>query len=52
MHLPAFGAVRCQVTPFSALYNRLTERGKTKMQPYVAVQRKLLILIRALWRKG
>ncbi|AEV33888.1 transposase [Owenweeksia hongkongensis DSM 17368] len=51
MHLPAFGVVRCQVTPLAALYKRLTERGKTKMQAYVAVQRKLLILIWALWKK-
>lgn len=50
MHLPAFGVVRYQVTPFTNLYNRLIERGKTKMQAYVAVQRKLLILIWALWK--
>lgn len=30
---------------------RLIGRGKTKMQAYVAVQRMLLILIWALWRK-
>jgi transposase len=51
MHMPAFGVVRNKVTPFVALYERLTGRGKTKMQAYVAVQRKLLILIWALWKK-
>jgi transposase len=51
MHMPAFGVVRHQVIPFASLYERLIGRGKTKMQAYVAVQRKLLILIWALWRK-
>lgn len=52
MHMPAFSVVRNQVTPFVSLHERLTEKGKTKMQAYVAVQRKLLILIWALWRKN
>ena len=52
MHMPAFGVVRNQVTPFVSLYERLIGRGKTKMQAYVAVQRKLLTLIWTLWRKN
>jgi transposase len=52
MHLPAFGVVRYQEPCFVSLYQRLIARGKTKMQAYVAVQRKLLILIWALWRKN
>lgn len=51
MHLPAFGVVRYQEACFVSLYQRLIARGKTKMQAYVAVQRKLLILIWTLWRK-
>lgn len=51
MDMPAFGVVRNKVTPFVTLYERLMARGKTKMQAYVAVQRKLLILIWTLWRK-
>lgn len=51
MHLPAFGVVRYKETAFVNVYQRLIGRGKTKMQAYVAVQRKLLILIWALWRK-
>ena len=51
MHLPAFGVVRYKEAAFVNLYQRLIGRGKTKMQAYVAVQRKLLILIWALWRK-
>ncbi len=52
MHMPAFGVVRNQVTPFVSLYERMTSKGKKKMQAYVAVQRKLLILIWTLWRKN
>ena len=52
MHMPAFSVVRNQVTPFVTMHERLTEKGKTKMQAYVAVQRKLLILIWTLWRKN
>lgn len=48
LHLPAFGVVKNQVAPFTALHQRLMGRGKSKMQAYVAVQRKLLILIWAL----
>lgn len=51
MHLPAFGVVRYQQGSFKDLYERLISKGKTKMQAYVAVQRKLLILIWALWKK-
>ena len=51
MHLPAFGVVQNKEPSFVRLYERLIARGRTKMQAYVAVQRKLLILIWALWRK-
>ena len=51
LHLPAFGVVKNGVIPFKAQHQRLLDRDKTKMQAYVAVQRKLLILIWALWRK-
>jgi len=51
LHLPAFGVVKNGVIPFKAQHQRLLDRNKTKMQAYVAVQRKLLILIWALWRK-
>ena len=52
MHLPAFSVVRCQEPVFAALYERLVKRGKAKMQAYVAVQRKLLVLLWTLWRKN
>lgn len=49
LHMPALGAVRHREPQFVALYERLIARGKTKMQAYVAVQRKLLLLIYTLW---
>ncbi|WP_046311785.1 IS110 family transposase [Pontibacter korlensis] len=52
MHLPAFTVVRYKEPVFTALYERLVKRGKTKMQAYVAVQRKLLVLLWTLWRKN
>lgn len=50
LHMPAFVAVQYEPR-FTALYNRLIARGKTKMQAYVAVQKKLLVLIYTLWEK-
>lgn len=52
MHMPAFSVVRHQVAPFYSLHKRLMAKGKKKMQAYVAVQRKLLILIWTLWKKN
>ena len=52
MHMPSLGAVRCKEPALTALYERLLARGKTKMQAYVAVQRKLLVLVWSLWRKN
>jgi transposase len=51
MHMPALCVVRMNVKPFKSLHERLRAKGKEKMQAYVAVQRKLLILVWALWRK-
>ncbi|WP_417612236.1 IS110 family transposase [Owenweeksia hongkongensis] len=51
MHMPALGVVRFRVKPFKSLHERLLSKGKTKMQAYVAVQRKLLIVLWTLWRK-
>lgn len=52
MHMSSLGVVRNHEPTFVKLYERLIARGKTKMQAYVAVQRKLLILIWTLWRKN
>ena len=49
--MPAFNVVRSQQKPFTALYERVYQRTNMKMKGYVAVQRKLLVLIFALWKK-
>jgi transposase len=51
LHIPALRAVRRNVPVCKALYERLTRKGKKKMIAYVAVQKKLLILIYTLWKK-
>lgn len=48
--MTAFNVVKYEPR-FSSFYNRLIANGKTKMQAYVAVQKKLLVLIYALWKK-
>jgi transposase len=51
LHMPAFLVVKYE-PQFANLYERVYERTKIKMKAYVAVQRKLLILIYALWKNG
>jgi len=50
LHMPAFSVVTCQEPMFKALYDRVYDRSKIKMKAYVAVQRKLLVVIYALWK--
>ena len=50
LYFPALTAVQHD-EPLSNFYNRLFDRQKIKMKSYVAVQRKLLILIYTLWKK-
>lgn len=49
LHFPALGAVRREPV-FTALYERVFDRTKIKMKGYVAVQRKLLVLIYAIFK--
>ncbi len=51
LHLPAFSVVRYEGGIFKAFFDRLLEKGKKKMQAYVAVQKKLLVLIYSLCKK-
>ncbi len=51
LHMSALQVVRYDQKPFVGLYERVFERTKTKMKGYVAVQRKLLTIIYALWKK-
>jgi transposase len=50
MHMSAFNMVTYKVKPFTQLYERVYDRTKIKMKAYVAIQRKLLCLIYALWK--
>jgi transposase len=52
LHMPALSVVRYEQHPFVDLYNRVYERSKIKMKGYVAVQKKLLTIIYALWKKN
>jgi transposase len=52
LHMPALSVVRHRQLPFVDLYNRVYERTKIKMKAYVAVQKKLLTIIYALWKKN
>lgn len=51
LHMSALMVVRYDQKPFVGLYERVFERTRIKMKGYVAVQRKLLTIIYALWKK-
>jgi transposase len=51
LFMPAFNMVRYELPVFKELHERLVAKGRTKMQAYVALQKKLLALIYTLWRK-
>ena len=52
LHIPAFNVVRYNQGNFKALYERVYNKTNLKMKGYVAVQRKLLILIYTLWKNN
>ena len=54
LHMPAFCVVRYSEgnEPFRRLYDRTLQRHGHKMKSYVAVQKKLLVLIYSLWKSG
>ena len=52
LHFPALNVVRYGAEPFVSFHQRLMDKGKLKMQAYTAVQKKLLVLMWALWRKN
>lgn len=51
LYFPAISAVKCN-EPAKQLYTRIMEKQGIKMKGYVAVQRKLLVLIYTLWEKN
>ena len=50
--MPAFNMIRYKQPPFINLYERTFEKHGIKMKSYVAVQKKLLLLIYALWKNN
>lgn len=52
LYMPAFNVVKYKVSPFKQLYERTLPRHNMKMKSYVAVQKKLLTTIFALWKKN
>lgn len=51
LYFPAITTVRKETPRMKALYERLVEEKGPKMKGYTAVQRKLLVLVHALWTK-
>jgi len=52
LFMPAFVAVKYNEKPAVDLYNRTIEKHGIKMKSYVAVQKKLLVLIYHIWKKN
>ena len=52
LHLPAFNLIRYDVGTFKPFFERILAKHNIKMKAYVAVQRKLLILIYTLWKRN
>ena len=52
LFMPAFVAVKHNEKPAVDLYNRTIEKHGIKMKSYVAVQKKLLVLIYHIWKKN
>jgi transposase len=52
LFMPAFSAIQCKQKPFIDLYNRTFEKHGIKMKSYVAVQKKMLLIIYYLWKSG
>jgi transposase len=51
LHMPALTAVRLNVGSLKTFHQRNLEKHGIKMKSYVAVQKKLLVLIYTLWKK-
>jgi len=52
MHMPAFNMIRYDVGDFKPFFARILEKHHQKMKGYVAVQKKLLVLIYTLWKRN
>lgn len=52
LHMPALCAVRDDQPQFKQLFERVYERTQIKMKGYVAVQKKLLVMMYYLWKRN
>lgn len=52
LHMPALSVVTHKQKPFSDLFERTFEKNRIKMKGYVAVQKKLLLIIYTLWKNN
>lgn len=52
LHLPAFNLIRYNVGSFKVFFERVLTKHNQKMKAYVALQRKLLVLLYVLWKKN
>jgi transposase len=52
LHMPSLVVIQCQVKPFKSLWDRTYEKHGIKMKSYVAVQKKILVMIYHLWKKN
>ena len=52
LHMPAFNMIRYDVGNFKPFFERILEKHHLKMKAYVAVQKKLLVLIYTLWKRN
>ena len=52
LHMPAFNVIRYHVSPFQQLFDRTLEKHHTKMKSYVAVQKKILVIVYSLWKNN
>ena len=50
--MPAFNMIRLEVGNFKPFFERILARHHEKMKAYVAVQKKLLVLIYTIWKKN
>lgn len=52
LYMPSLIVVKCKVKPFKDLFDRTLLKHHIKMKSYVAVQKKLLIIIYTLWKNN
>jgi transposase len=52
MHMPALTAIQKKDSKFGKLYDRVVAKSGVKMKGVVAVQKKLLVMIYHIWKKG